>query len=128
MLITGDITSFGETAGFEKAKEFLKDLNRILVRKLSAENIVICPGNHDLIRKEKELGKDVPEKVWESPDSIKAYKEFYYSISQPSAAIKPKKNHPIRRCTCYNAHIRYLVPNPSGTKFPCKHSYERMIL
>lgn len=80
MLITGDITSFGEAAGFEKAKEFLKDLNRILVRKLNAENIVICPGNHDLIRKEKELGKDVPEKVWESPDSIKAYKEFYYSI------------------------------------------------
>lgn len=53
-----------------------------------------------------------------------------YIIPQPTAAIKPKskKNHPIRRCTCYNAHIRYLVPNPSGTKFPCKHSYERMIL
>ena len=52
------------------------------------------------------------------------------NIPQPTAAIKPKskKNHPIRRCTCYNAHIRYLVPNPSGTKFPCKHSYERMIL
>jgi hypothetical protein len=50
-----------------------------------------------------------------------------YAISQPSAAIKPKKNHPIRRCTCYNAHIRYLCTNPSGTKFPCKHSYERMI-
>ena len=80
MLITGDITSFGEAAGFEKAKEFLKDLNRILVRKLNAENIVICLGNHDLIRNEKELGKDVPEKVWESPDSIKTYKEFYYSI------------------------------------------------
>ena len=39
-----------------------------------------------------------------------------------------KKNHPIRRCMCYNALIRYLCTNPSGTKFPCKHSYERMIL
>ena len=38
-----------------------------------------------------------------------------------------KKNHPVRRCTCYNALIRYLRTNPSGTKFPCKHSYERMI-
>ena len=61
---------------------------------------------------------------------ISIYGHYYYNIPQPTAAIKPKskKNHPIRRCTCYNAHIRYLVPNPSGTKFPCKHSYERMIL
>ncbi len=80
VLITGDITSFGEEAGFEMAKEFLKELNRNLVRKFNAENIIICPGNHDLIRKDKNLGKGIPEKVWENPDSIKAYKEFYYSI------------------------------------------------
>lgn len=80
MLITGDITSRGEEAGFEKAKELIKGLNRVLVRKLNAENIVICPGNHDLIRKEEELGKSFPEKIWKSPDSIKAYKDFYFSI------------------------------------------------
>lgn len=80
LLITGDITSFGEEEGFEKAKEFLKDLNRNLVRKLNTENIIICPGNHDFTRKDYDLGKGVPEKVWENPGSIKAYKQFYFSL------------------------------------------------
>ena len=81
LIITGDITSFGEAEGFAKAKEFIVDLNRNLERKLGSENIIFCPGNHDLLRKEEELDDHgIPEKVSENPDSIQAYQEFYSSI------------------------------------------------
>lgn len=80
LIITGDITSLGKAEGFAKAKEFIVDLNRNLVRKLISENIIFCPGNHDFLRKNEMLGNGVPEKVSENPDSIEAYKEFYSSI------------------------------------------------
>lgn len=80
LIITGDITSYGKSEGFTKAKEFLADLNRNLARKLISENIIFCPGNHDFLRKSKELGGGIPEKVSENPDSISAYKDFYSSI------------------------------------------------
>lgn len=80
LIITGDITSFGMAEGFAKAKEFIADLNRNLVRKLVSENIIFCPGNHDFLRKNEMLGNGVPEKVSENPDSIRAYREFYSSI------------------------------------------------
>ena len=53
---------------------------------------------------------------------------YYVFHTAAVGCNQTKKNHPVRRCTCYNALIRYLCTNPSGTKFPCKHSYERMIL
>lgn len=80
LIITGDITSLGKSEGFAKAKEFIVDLNRNLVKSLVSENIIFCPGNHDFLRKNVMLGSGVPEKVSENPDSIKAYKEFYSSI------------------------------------------------
>lgn len=80
LMITGDITSLGKEEGFAKAKEFIADLNRNLVRKLVSENIIFCPGNHDFLRKSGRLGSGIPEKVSENPDSVKAYKEFYSSI------------------------------------------------
>lgn len=80
LIITGDITSLGKPEGFVKAKEFIVDLNRNLVRKLVSENIIFCPGNHDFLRKNEVLGNGVPEKVSENPDSIRAYREFYSSI------------------------------------------------
>ena len=80
LMITGDITSYGKPEGFSKAKEFIADLNRNLARKLISENIIFCPGNHDFTRKEEILGDRVPERVSEDPDSINAYREFYYSI------------------------------------------------
>ena len=80
LIITGDITSYGKSEGFFKAKEFIADLNRKLARKLISENIIFCPGNHDFVRKEEILGDCVPERVSENLDSINAYKEFYNSI------------------------------------------------
>lgn len=80
LLITGDITSYGKEEGFVKATEFLQDVNRRLVRELTSENIVFCPGNHDFARKNEKLVDRKPEKVSDNPDSIKAYSEFYNSI------------------------------------------------
>lgn len=79
LIITGDITSYGKEEGFTKAKEFITDLNRNLIRKFISENIIFCPGNHDFVRKEEEIN-GIPEKVAENPESIKAYKSFYRSI------------------------------------------------
>lgn len=80
LIITGDITSCGKREGFIKAKEFIADLNSYLAKKLTSENIVICPGNHDFVRKDEQLDDGIPEKVSENLDSIRAYKEFYNLI------------------------------------------------
>lgn len=80
LIITGDITSYGKAEGFTKAQEFISDLNRELVRPFMSENIIFCPGNHDFVRKEENLGDSCPEKVSENPNSIKYYKDFYSSI------------------------------------------------
>ena len=39
----------------------------------------------------------------EELEEVSAYCNIYI-IPQPLAAIKLKKDHPFRRCTCYNAH------------------------
>ena len=80
LIITGDITSFGKAEGFTKAKEFIADLNRNMARPLISENIIFCPGNHDFVRKNEDLGSGVPENVVDNPNSTRAYKDFYSSI------------------------------------------------
>lgn len=80
LIITGDITSIGKKEGFDIAKAFITDLNRNLIKPLSSENIVFCPGNHDLIRKEELLAGKTPEKISKNPASSAAYRSFYHSI------------------------------------------------
>lgn len=81
LIITGDITSEGQSEGFDLAREFLTDINRQLVRKLNSDNIIFCPGNHDFIRKEDELEEtDILVDVSEYPNSVASYKEFYHSV------------------------------------------------
>lgn len=87
LIITGDITSIGKKEGFSEAKEFIRDLNRNVIRKLTSENIIFCPGNHDFVRKDENIGEKVPENVSDNPSSIDAYKEFYSSIHH----LKPNK-------------------------------------
>lgn len=87
LVITGDITSIGKKEGFLEAKEFIQDLNRNVIRKLTSENIIFCPGNHDFVRKDENIGDRVPENVSDNPNSIQAYKEFYNSIHH----LKPNK-------------------------------------
>lgn len=78
LIISGDITSFGEEQGFLDAQDFITDLNRMLAKPLSSENIIFCPGNHDLKRIDTELGKQSPNQVFKSNSD--AYKNFYHTI------------------------------------------------
>lgn len=80
LIITGDITSHGKPEGFAKAEKFIEDLNRQLGNKLVSENIIFCPGNHDFVIKDKELGSGEPEMVSKNSESISDYKEFYNSV------------------------------------------------
>ena len=80
VVITGDIVSYGQNKGFNKAKSLIKDFNRNLIRELTSENIIFCPGNHDLKRKDIEFKAKVPEKVSNNSESIEGYRDFYYSV------------------------------------------------
>ena len=81
LIMTGDITSFGDGSGFNQAKSFIQDLNRELTDKLDSENIIFCPGNHDFARLDKDLDKDkLPEWIYENKESTKAYSDFYKDI------------------------------------------------
>lgn len=89
LLISGDITSRGETEGFTRAKKLITDIKGKI--ELSSENIVICPGNHDFKRSEETLpapkSENKKRKTKKSPDAAplkyydkslcKDYADFY---------------------------------------------------
>ena len=81
LVITGDITSCGKQEGFKIAKYFLTDINRHLVKKLTSNNIIFCPGNHDFIRMESEVqNSNEINLVSDTDANIEYYKDFYRSI------------------------------------------------
>jgi len=82
LIVSGDITSLGEDQGFVDAKDFITDLNRELTQPLSSENIIFCPGNHDLKRIDDVLGDRPPEKVSAHATSSAAYRAFYHTIQK----------------------------------------------
>jgi len=84
LIVSGDITSFGNNQGFTDAQDFIMDLNRELTQLLSSENIIFCPGNHDLKRIDDELGEKPPEKVSDHLTSSAAYRECYHAIHKRS--------------------------------------------
>lgn len=77
LLITGDITSFADKSGFEKATKLIDDLSRNYV--FTNENIVVCPGNHDFKFHTNSLNEDEQPKPI-SKRYTKAYSHFYNSI------------------------------------------------
>lgn len=67
LIISGDLTWQSQIEGFEQASKFVKDVSSSL--NLTPEDIIICPGNHDvgLVSKEeyfKILGETSTEKSW----------------------------------------------------------------
>lgn len=88
LLISGDITSRAEPAGFELAKQLVKDLNNEFSAPVFSENILICPGNHDFTREGADLGYNIaPDFIFNKPDNTSAFGEFYKSIYN----IKPNR-------------------------------------
>lgn len=80
LIVTGDIASKGNAAGFDLAREFIKDLSRDLKVPFGSENVIICPGNHDFARKEENLNDSEPEKVIDNLNSVEAFSAFYRSL------------------------------------------------
>ena len=80
LLISGDITSRAEEAGFQQAQQLLKDIN-YEISTLNSENILICPGNHDFVREASPLAPDtVPKFLHENPENAVGFSDFYRSI------------------------------------------------
>lgn len=76
IVISGDITWQGKIDGFSSAKSWLQQLlNKV---SLNPNNIILCPGNHDLDRK-KTIGLGVPISSAEADDwlSVENMGNFY---------------------------------------------------
>lgn len=88
VLVSGDITSRAETIGFEYAKQLFNELSSEVCSRITADNILMCPGNHDFVRENTELepGHD-PAFIYERPDNSKDFSDFYKSIYK----IKPNQ-------------------------------------
>ncbi|MPU10970.1 metallophosphoesterase family protein [Escherichia coli] len=79
LAISGDLTWQSQKEGFEQALNFIKDVSSSL--SLTTDDIIICPGNHDvgLVSKDeyfKIVGKPVTDKPW------KILAENYHSESK----------------------------------------------
>ena len=64
LIISGDISDCCKEEGFENAEAFISDLNREINCKLDSDNIIVCPGNHDLKRKESNVSADDEPKLF----------------------------------------------------------------
>ncbi len=87
LLITGDITSRAEKEGFSLAKELIRDFNSEQLtadsnfEPLGAENIIICPGNHDFAREAGNLAPDAdPVFIYDRPENTTEFSDFYKAI------------------------------------------------
>lgn len=81
LIMSGDISNCCSKEGFENAEAFVSDLNREISCKLDSDNIVVCPGNHDLKRKESNVSEDDEPKLFSTDaDTAKLYKKFFNNI------------------------------------------------
>lgn len=73
VVITGDITTFGDTGSFEVAFDWLK--NHFSMRQGAIRNFVVVPGNHDILR--YQLGKGLPDKIETLPWFVRIQLKTY---------------------------------------------------
>jgi hypothetical protein len=84
-LISGDLTWQGAREEYEWATEFISDVKSWA--RLTASQVLICPGNHDLVfPKEPWTKGTLAAKVTES--SLSEYKRFYEQLFE----IKPSED------------------------------------
>ena len=81
LILSGDITDCCKAEGFEIAKEFISDLNRETYCRLNSDNILVCPGNHDLVR----INSNPPENqdpkwFYEETSTSKQFDEFFKDL------------------------------------------------
>lgn len=78
LMITGDITSRAEKDGYDKAVDFITDINRSLPQPLDSRSILFCPGNHDF-GFITPTGKTV-EYVTKDTPSTEEFSKFYKKV------------------------------------------------
>ena len=94
VVISGDITDCCKQEGFEQAKTLIDNLSRESGAVFDNQKIVLCPGNHDLIRIESTPPVDDdgvflnPDFFWDHPETAELYTAFYKDIFK----IKPNKH------------------------------------
>lgn len=72
-LISGDITFKGNADGYTEATAFFKEVIKQSDGKIKSENILLCPGNHDIVR---ETGFELFDRF---SYSIRNDNKFFYS-------------------------------------------------
>lgn len=80
LIVSGDITNCCKAKGFELAENFISDLNRENSCRLDSDNIVICPGNHDLMRINSEITEETPKLFSESENTYDLYSKFFKNL------------------------------------------------
>lgn len=93
LVISGDITFKGSSNGFRAAKDFFNDI--ITDRSLDRKRILVCPGNHDIIKNE--------------PQRFKTLNEFIYFLRKDNILDFRNKNF----VSCILDDVFFLLINTS---------------
>ena len=110
-------------AASEVMKEFISDLN------ISSGSVVICSGNHDVIRKfavsekptceKDENGKWLYNSTLETTQSLEPFENFLNTLGVANSQKRCKRNHPVSACVLGNMRILIMNtnwPNPQDQK------------
>ncbi len=77
IIVSGDLTWKADPTEFENCKRFLDDVKSWAT--LSADQIVLCPGNHDVAFSKEPWKKDAPIDV--APEqAVSNFAEFYQKV------------------------------------------------
>ncbi|MGR5963615.1 metallophosphoesterase family protein [Bacillus cereus] len=104
LLISGDITFKGEKAGYDEATRIFKEIIQRCKHKIKKENILLCPGNHDI------------SKTCGGKSAFDLFDKFSYSIRQDQVFTFSKKNQELYETN----DALFLVTNSS---FNMDHRY-----
>ncbi|KKI86323.1 metallophosphoesterase family protein [Shouchella clausii] len=88
LLISGDITFQGKVQGYREATKFFKEIVEQSKGKIHPKNILLCPGNHDIVRE----------------SNFEQFDIFSYSLRGDNTFI-------------YNNNLPYVVKNEEGVLF-----------
>lgn len=119
IIISGDVAWAGKSEDYEMAKNWLSKLMKIL--EIKPENIIICPGNHDLDREKKtgarpSITKDADDildinKIDNFYNLFRNFIKFQQDLGIPPLKIGKKKNYLVGQRIISN--IRFVVVNSS---------------
>lgn len=119
IVISGDVAWTGNSEDYEMAKNWLSELMKIL--EIKPENVVLCPGNHDLDRSKKtgthpSIAKEADDilnvnKIDNFKNLFQNYIKFQKELGIPPLILGKKMNYLVGQRIISN--IRFVVINSS---------------